>query len=200
MRTNLQKYVTAGVLAALVLAMGVTGIDFIPLPFASITFLHIPVIIGAILEGPIVGLFVGLLFGISSIIRAGMIGTTPIDLAFLNFPVLAIVPRILIGPAAWGVYTLIAGCQEREAFRAGPARETFAIAAGAVAGTLVNTILVLGGLVLFVEQVTPPMALAAAPNGLLEALAAALVSLAVITAWKRIPRHGGRAKIRRLEA
>jgi uncharacterized membrane protein len=199
-RGSLSKWVTTGVLSALVLMMDLTGIDFIPLPFASITLLHIPVIIGAILEGPVCGCFIGLLFGVASIIKAGIIGATPIDLAFLHFPLLAIVPRVLIGLAAWGVYRLIAGKPHTVEGAAGVARELIAIVAASVAGALVNTVLVLGGLVLCVPEITVAMALLAAPNGLLEAAAAALVSLAVVSAWKRIPRHGGKAKLRKYEA
>jgi uncharacterized membrane protein len=106
---RVRKIVVGGVFSALVIVLGITHLDFIPLPIASITILQVPVIIAAILEGPVVGLFVGLLFGVVSIVKAAMIGSTPFDLAFLHYPWIAIVPRILIGPAAWLVYSLAGG-------------------------------------------------------------------------------------------
>lgn len=84
----------AGILGALATALGYTPLGFItfPTPAGSATTMHIPVIVAAVLAGPVVGGFVGAVFGVISFLRAG----TP---AFAN-PLIAIGPRILIGVIA----------------------------------------------------------------------------------------------------
>jgi uncharacterized membrane protein len=198
-----RKIVVAGVLAALVIVLGITGLGFIPLPLGAITILQAPVIIGAILEGPVTGIFIGLLFGIFSIIQAAIGGATPVDLAFLHYPWIAIVPRLLIGPAAWLVYSLIAGTlfKKRSAIADGTVakilwpRETVSVIFGAAVGSLVNTVLVLGAFALFLEdigwQVVFSLALL---NGPVEAGFSAALALAVILPWRGISR-GVRSKL-----
>ncbi|MGO3018764.1 MAG: ECF transporter S component, partial [Anaerococcus sp.] len=65
-----RKLVVTAMLGAITIVLGLTPLGFIPLGFINITTMHIPVIIGAILEGPIVGAIVGLLFGLFSIVNA----------------------------------------------------------------------------------------------------------------------------------
>jgi uncharacterized membrane protein len=200
---RIRKIAVTGVLSAVVIVLGLTGLGFIMLPLGAVVILHVPVIIGAILEGPLTGLFIGLLFGIFSIIQAALIATSPVDLAFLHYPFIAIVPRILIGPAAWAVYTLIGGTRKVKSedpmeFKLHPLRESAGVAAAAIVGTLVNTVLVLSALVLFVPEITVPIALAVGiTNGPAEAGIAAAITLAVILAWKRIPRRGGKSRLTR---
>ncbi|MDR2109811.1 MAG: ECF transporter S component [Spirochaetaceae bacterium] len=198
---RIKKIAAAGVLSAVVIVLGITGLGFILLPLGAVTILHVPVIIGAILEGPLVGVVIGLLFGVFSIIQAAMIAVTPVDLAFLHYPLIAILPRILIGPGAWIIYALISGRPGSPADRAGLkprlARESAAVIAAAVAGTLINTVLVLSGLALLVPEVTWMMALTVGlTNGPAEAGIAAAITLSVILTWKRIPR-GGKSRLTR---
>ena len=197
---RVRKIVTAGVFSALVIVLGITNLGFIPLPGASLTIFHVPVIIAAILEGPVVGLFVGLLFGVFSLVQAAMAAVSLVDLAFLQYPWIAIVPRILIGPVAWLVYSLISGAFFGKAKNNGGIspiqetrvlRETPGIFFGAALGSLVNTALVLSGFAALLPDFTLPMALAvAAINGPLEAGFAIGISLAVILPWKGISRQG----------
>src|SRR5690606_29292281 len=55
-----------GMLSAISIVLGASGVGFIPLPMAKATIMHIPVIIGAILVVPEVGLAEGLIFGVFS--------------------------------------------------------------------------------------------------------------------------------------
>jgi uncharacterized membrane protein len=112
----------SGLLGAIAIILGVTGLGFIPVPTPAghATIMHIPVILGGILEGPIVGALVGLIFGVYSFLNA----TNPI---FAN-PLIAILPRIFIGVVAYYSYKYL--------------WKSSAIAA--VLGTLTNTIGVLG--------------------------------------------------------
>src|SRR6266536_589113 len=86
--------VISGLLGAIQILLGLTGLGFIPMPTGvNATILHIPAIIAGALEGPVAGLLVGLIFGIFSLVRA----TTP---TFAD-PLVAIVPRLFIGVVAW---------------------------------------------------------------------------------------------------
>ncbi len=59
-----RKIVITGVLSAVSIFLGITRLGFIPwLSGASLTIMQVPVILGAVLEGPIVGLAIGLVFG-----------------------------------------------------------------------------------------------------------------------------------------
>ncbi|HHY59799.1 MAG TPA: ECF transporter S component [Clostridia bacterium] len=126
MKMRTRQVVIAGILASVALILGSTPLGFIPVPTAAghATIMHIPAIIGAILEGPVVGAFIGLVFGLYSFLRGGA--------AMFADPVIAVVPRVLIGIVAYYVYK--------------PLRKNLLVgsAAAAVAGTLTNTIGVLG--------------------------------------------------------
>ncbi len=168
-----RKIVITGVLGAIAVLLGLTRLGFIPWPTgASLTIMHVPVIIGAVLEGPWVGLGIGLIFGIFSMIQAAVAPTGPADVWFTN-PLLSILPRLFIGPLSWLVW---------QALKRWPAAGL--IAAG-IAGSLTNTVLVLTmiGVLGFVPWVAlGPIAVA---NGLPEAGLSALITLLVVAAWQR---------------
>ncbi len=183
-----RKIAIAGALSAVAVVLGVTRLGMIPwFAGASLTIAHVPVIIGAILEGPVVGLVIGFLFGLFSLIQAAM-APSGIDAAFVN-PLISVLPRLFVGPAASLVYVLVAG----KAAKGG--RAALGVIVAAVAGTLTNTVLVLGALGLGGFFPWPMIAAVAVANGPAEAAVAAVVSFAVIAAWKRLPVGGGRAKV-----
>jgi uncharacterized membrane protein len=190
---RIRKIVIAGAMGAIAIFLGASHLGFIPwFTGSALTIMHVPVIIAAVLEGPVVGLIVGFLFGVFSLIQAAVAPTGPVDIAFLN-PLVSVLPRLLIGPVAWLVYRGIR-----------KANEPAALVAAGIAGSLTNTILVLGTLGLLVtfprliigergaaDQLVkiitwPLLGTTAALNGLPEAAAAALITLAVVAAWKRI--------------
>ena len=169
-----RKIVITGVLGAISVLLGVTHWGFIPwVTGTSLTIMHVPVIIGAILEGPVVGLAIGLIFGVSSLIQAAVAPTGPGDVLFTN-PLVSILPRLFIGPVAWLVWN---GLKQRV---------IPAILAAGVAGSLTNTVLVLG--VLGILQAAPWSIIGsvAVANGLPEAVVAALITLLVVAAWRDI--------------
>lgn len=57
--------------------------------------MHIPDIIGAIVEGPLVGITVGFIFGATSLLKALTMPTIT-SFAFIN-PLVSILPRMLTG-------------------------------------------------------------------------------------------------------
>lgn len=96
-----RKIVVTGILGAISIFLGLTRWGFLPwFSGASLTIMHIPVIIGAVLEGPTVGLAIGLIFGVFSTIQAAVAPNGPTDIWFTN-PVLSVFPRLFIGPIAW---------------------------------------------------------------------------------------------------
>lgn len=101
-RLNVRKLTIIGVLGAISIVLGSTPIGFIPVGPTRATIMHIPVIIGAIAEGPIVGAFIGLIFGLFSIFQA-VTAPTPVSFVFLN-PLVSVLPRILIGIVSFYVY------------------------------------------------------------------------------------------------
>lgn len=48
------------------MVLGLTPLGIIPIGPLNATILHVPVIIGAVLEGPVVGFVIGLIFGCSA--------------------------------------------------------------------------------------------------------------------------------------
>ncbi len=169
--------VISGVLGAVAIVLGATRIGFIPMPTGiNATIMHVPAIIGGILEGPLVGALVGTIFGIYSFVQA----TIPM----FKDPIVAIVPRIFIGIfAAWAYMA------------ARPAGEWWGITAAAVAGTATNTILVLG---LGVARHYLPAKVAwtvGLTHGIPEIIVAVIVSLAVLMSWKRVQTGQARARV-----
>lgn len=120
-RWQARTLTVSGLLGALSIVLGITPLGFIPVPTAAghATIMHVPAILGAVLEGPMVGALTGLIFGLHSFLRAGS--------AIFADPLIAIGPRILIGIVTYGVYRL-----------------TRSEALAAVFGTVTNTAGVMG--------------------------------------------------------
>jgi uncharacterized membrane protein len=189
-----RKIVITGVLGAISIFLGLTPLGFIPWGGASLTIMHIPVILGAVLEGPVVGIIVGLIFGIFSMIRAATAPQGPLDVAFTN-PLISVLPRLFIGPVAWLIWS---------GLKRWP---VIGLIAAGIGGSLTNTVLVLGMIALVPSAIgilrditsagtTPTLTLLwaiAVANGLPEAIASAVLVLAIAGAWWGI-RVGRRQK------
>jgi uncharacterized membrane protein len=160
---NTRQIVIAGIIGGIALFLGATRIGFIPVPIPLIgnaTIMHIPAIIGGALEGPVVGLLVGAIFGIFSFLNAD----NPV---FLN-PIVAIVPRLFIGVVAWAVFV---GLRRWSI--------DLASAAAGVLGSFTNTAGVLGLAILF--GLLPPAVIPAVlPQAIAEAILAAVVTVVVV--------------------
>jgi uncharacterized membrane protein len=160
---NTRQIVIAGIIGGIALFLGATRIGFIPVPIPLIgnaTIMHIPAIIGGALEGPVVGLLVGAIFGIFSFLNAD----NPV---FLN-PIVAIVPRLFIGVVAWAAFV---GLRRWSI--------DLASAAAGVLGSFTNTVGVLGLAILF--GLLPPAVIPAVlPQAIAEAILAAVVTVVVV--------------------
>lgn len=144
-RMNVRRIAVTGILSALsILLSMVPSLGYIPIGPITITTMHIPVIIAALLEGPVVGGIVGLIFGLSSLYMAATVyAALPTSIFFLN-PLVSILPRILIGIVAYYAYIGIKKLIKNK---------TPAVIVGAVAGTATNTVGVLGMIyILYAQQ------------------------------------------------
>jgi uncharacterized membrane protein len=198
-RLSTRTIAVAGILSAIAILLSlVPWLGYIPLGAITITTMHIPVIIAAILEGPLVGAFVGLIFGLSSLYTAATIfAGMPTAVFFLN-PLVSVFPRILIGIVAYYVFIGIKKLIDNK---------SVSTVIGALAGTFTNTIGVLGMIyVLYAEQYVQAMVESAKQSGqtlvvtsalalifgsvltniIAEALLAALISVPVVLAVGKI--------------
>ena len=179
MKNTAKKLALTGAFSALVVVLGITRLGFIPLGAASITILHIPVILIAIISGLPEALFVGAAFGIMSLVQAAMSQSGGLDPLFVN-PLCSVLPRMLMAAAAWGLWKL---------FNMIP-KMPKAVSAGVTAflATLIHTALVIGSLYLFqfsgMKDAMGGMGyfalmLVLLPQACIEAAAAAVVCVAV---------------------
>jgi uncharacterized membrane protein len=112
MRFSTRQIAFAGVLGAITVALGLSPVAFIKLPGPSVTTMHIPTIIAGVIEGPVVGGVVGAMFGAFSMYQAQVIGSPLEKIAFAN-PVIAVLPRILVGVVSYYVFSLVRGAKGR---------------------------------------------------------------------------------------
>ena len=103
-KTDVRRMAIIGVLSAISIMLSMTPLGFIPIGPTNATIMHIPVIIGAIIEGPVVGITVGFIFGATSLLKALTMPTIT-SFAFVN-PLVSVLPRMLIGIVAYYVYRL----------------------------------------------------------------------------------------------
>ncbi|MGB8644589.1 MAG: ECF transporter S component [Anaerolineae bacterium] len=98
-----RRVVVAGVLSGVAIFLGYTRLGFIPVPSpaGNATIMHIPAIIGGVLEGWGVGAVIGAIFGLFSFLQS----TTQI----FKDPLVAILPRIFIGITPFFVYRALRG-------------------------------------------------------------------------------------------
>lgn len=167
-------------------------LGFVPIGPLRATTLHIPVIIAAITLGRKDGCFVGLVFGLLSLIN-NTINPTVTSFVFSPFisgnlmsAFIAIVPRVMIGFVAATVYDHLKD------------KEVIAMALGSFLGALTNTILVLGGIfLLFGSQYATAIGRSYASllpyfisiittQSILEAIVGTIISVAVCKALKKV--------------
>ena len=175
-----KKLTLTGAFSALVIVLGITKLGFISLgPTASITILHIPVILICMLAGLPEGLFVGLVFGSLSLIQAAMSPTGALDPFFVN-PLISVLPRMLIAVIAWGLWKALNLIPHMP--------KTVSAGIAGFITTVAHTLLVLGSLYVFkgadVREALGGMGYfalvgACGFNAILEAIAATIFCVAV---------------------
>ncbi len=186
--------VSVALMAAIVIVLANTPLGMIQLPIIKATTVHIPVIIGAILLGPMAGAILGFVFGVCSLISNTM-APTLLSFAFSPFMSTTGIPgavkaiwisvgcRILIGVAAGWLWILL---------RKINLNQIVSLVITGFVGSMVNTITVMGSIyILFAKQYAEAKEVAVTAvwglvmgtvtaSGIPEAIAAAIL-VAVVT-------------------
>ncbi|TVS99200.1 ECF transporter S component [Enterococcus durans] len=154
---NTKNFTLTAMFLAILILLAVTPLGFIPIGPINATTMHIPVIIASIVLGPRLGAFLGGTFGLISMIRSTVV-QTPLSFVFSPFiPVIgtdhgslkalliAFIPRILIGVVPYFVFK---GMQKLIKNKA----NTVSLFIAGLAGSLVNTILVMNMIYFLFQQ------------------------------------------------
>lgn len=183
-RQRLMMITTLGLLMSMIIVMTyVPNLGYITTGIFSITIIHIPVIIGSILVGPLGGFVLGATWGFTSWHYATTLGTAEAAI-FVN-PLVSIAPRILVG--------LIISYSSLGLKRLIPVEFARNVMVS-ILGALSNTVLVLSAIFLFASSglVTFNQGLAAiftfviSLNGSLELISAGILAPIVLKALSKV--------------
>jgi uncharacterized membrane protein len=183
-RQSIQRITRLGILMGLIILMTfIPNIGYIQTGLFSITTIHIPVLIGAALMGPVGGFVLGLTWGLTSYFYALTLGTIE-AMIFLN-PMVSIVPRVLVGLIV--SYTTMA-------FDKFNMKDMLKYGLVAGIGTLSNTVLVLSAIFIFASEgvlsfnqaFSTIITIIISTNGLLELFAAVIIVPAVVRAIRKV--------------
>ena len=174
-----------GLLLAIILVLTIVpNIGFIQIPPLSLTIIHIPVIIGAILFEFKSAIFLSLAFGVSSMFVAATRGAG-LDVLFIN-PLVSVLPRLLFGLAIYLIYTSIKRAVKSKSLQVGIT---------AFVSSLIHSFLVLFAMYLATslnEASFTSNAFTAIISSYLflgaigEAILATIISIPVVTAVRRV--------------
>lgn len=182
---RIRKLTVTALLTAIIWLLTFTPIGFtIPFFGLGMTFVHIPMIVGTMMEGLGVGTVLGGMFGLASLFKNT---TQPASIysPMLQNPLISVLPRLLIAPMCYLVLLL-----SRRLF---PGKRKLQYTIAAVSGALFNTLFTLSAFSINLalnpgaaEGATYASIWALTANCPIECVSAALVSVAVMTALDKI--------------
>ena len=144
--TKVREITLTAILAAIILLMAFTPLGYLRVGPVSITFLVIPVVIGGMTLGPVRGGFLGAVFGATSLAQCFMgeaFGAALLSLNPLATVIACFIPRILIGVVAGVLFPTLQKLTKNN---------PISFIGTAIAGTLTNTVLFVGLVVLFFKN------------------------------------------------
>lgn len=180
-----------GILSAFIIVQ--TFVPFlgnIPIPPLNPTIIHITVIVAAFVLSTKDGMLVGLVWGLARMVKAYTLPASPLDLLLWTNPVIAVVPRVMVGLVAGLIFHAFLKRKQ----------EKVGMVTAAVLGSLTNTVLVLGFIALFYgneyatalnvdpSNLLKVLAGIVATNGIGEAVAAGLIAPFIATALMKVRR------------
>ena len=184
---TIRELTIIGLLAGITIALGLSGYGIIPLGPLNVTTLHVPTLIGALVEGPKVGGFVGFIFGCYSLWQ-NITAPNILSPLFIN-PIISVLPRILFPVLAYLVYLLLWKAPQ------GPR-----IIVSAFMGTVFHTVMVMGLIFLLYadmfaikmnlspDQVLGSIVFLSVTHGIPEAVFAAVIVTPVALALRKVLR------------
>ena len=185
------RFAILGFLSAFIIVQ--TFVPFlgnIPIPPLNPTIIHITVIVAAFVLSTKDGMLVGLVWGLARMVKAYTLPASPLDLLLWTNPVIAVVPRVMVGLVAGLVFHAFLKRKQ----------EKVGMVTAAVLGSLTNTVLVLGFIALFYgneyatalnvdpSNLLKVLAGIIATNGIGEAVAAGLIAPFIATALMKVRR------------
>lgn len=135
-------------LTAIIVVMAFTPIGFLRIGPLELTLIMIPVIIGAVTQGPAVGAFLGAVFGIVSFIQCFTGSALGAILASESIPktlIVCFIPRLLAGFLCGLIYKVCAKHDKKQ---------SWSLLVAGISGSLMNTLLFLGFLALLFMNMT----------------------------------------------
>jgi uncharacterized membrane protein len=142
-KSKTQWIAKTAILTAIIIILQFTPIGYIQIGALSITIMMIPVVIGAILVGPMCGLFLGFVFGITSFARC--FGLEPFGTVLLGINpvytfIVCMAPRVLMG---WLVGLIFRALNKIDKTR------IISFLAASLSGAVLNTVFFMSALILF---------------------------------------------------
>jgi len=132
---KIQQMTLFAILAAILIVMSITPIGYLKIGIVEISFLTIPVTIGAVLLGPAGGATLGLVFGVTSFMQCfgmSVFGTALLGInPFFTF-ILCIVPRVLTGLLVGLIFKVISKVDKAK---------IVCYAVASLSGAILNTVL-----------------------------------------------------------
>lgn len=128
-------------LSAIIVLMAFTPLGYLQIGPVKMTFIMIPVAVGAMTLGEKSGAFLGLVFGITSFIQCfglDMFGTTLLSINPVFTFIMCIIPRVLMGYLCAVIYKIIARKKRKLAY-----------VIGGISAPLLNTVFFMTLLILF---------------------------------------------------
>ena len=182
-KSNVKTLVQLALFTAIELIMAFTPLGYLKIGPVSITFMAIPVAVGAIVLGPLSGAFLGLVFGLTSFSQcfgADPFGTTLLGINAFSTAFMCLVPRILMGLFAG----LIFGGLKKTTLG-----ETSGALLSSLACSIINTVLFVGSLIVlfgnteyirgFGDSVIAVIMALVSVNTIIEAIACTIIGGAV---------------------
>jgi len=139
-KLNVRDLTQLALLTAIILLMTFTPLGYLKIGVVEITFIMIPVVVGAVVMGPGVGAILGAVFGLSSFSQCfGMsaFGTMLFGVSPLRTFLVCMIPRVLMGWLCGLLFVAL-----KKAFPNG----IISYAVASLCGALINTVLFIAGL------------------------------------------------------
>lgn len=182
-----------GILTAIIIIQNfVPFLGNIPIPPLNPTIIHVTVIVATLTMGTKDGMIIGAVWGLTRMFRAHAMPATPLDPWLWTHPMIALVPRILIGT--------FTGWSYQFSQRLFPKKEKVSMAIASIIGSFTNTIVVLFFIALLfgeryaqetgvnADNLTKALAVIVGTSGVAEAICAAILAPLITIPIRKIKR------------